>query len=432
MGLKFMGDVPFREVYIHGLVRDADGQKMSKSKGNILDPLDLVDGATLDELIAKRTGSLMQPHMKAAVEKATRKQFPRGLPAFGADALRFTFAALATQGRDVRFDLGRIEGYRNFCNKLWNAARYVWLVTHEASLEGPVEFGLPERWVRSRLRATVQATREHLETYRLDLATQALYDFTWHELCDWYLELSKPVLQDGDPSAAARARGTRRTLLEVLETVLRLLHPLTPFITEEIWQRIAPLAGRTGKTLMHEPYPAPAQFAQDAEAEAELGWIMSFVLGIRQIRGEMDIAPSRAIPLLLQDASGDDLERLERHRSYLQRLANLASLAPLAAGARAPASATALLGTMKMLVPLAGLIDADAEINRLEKRLARTQSDRTRLLDKLANAGFVSRAPAELVEEERGRLAELERACTQLEVQLERLRALAAAPANGE
>jgi MoxR-like ATPase len=341
--------------------------------------------------------------MKAAVEKATRKQFPRGLPPFGADALRFTFAALATQGRDVRFDLGRIEGYRNFCNKLWNAARYVWLVTHEASLDGPAEFGLPERWVRSRLRATVQATREHLETYRLDLATQALYDFTWHELCDWYLELSKPVLQDGDASAAARARGTCRTLLEVLETVLRLLHPLTPFITEEIWQRIAPLAGRTGKTLMREPYPAPAQFAQDAEAEAELGWIMSFVLGIRQIRGEMDIAPSRAVPLLLQDASADDLERLERHRSYLQRLANLASLAPLADGARVPASATALLGTMKMLVPLAGLIDADAEISRLEKRLARTQSDRTKLVDKLANAGFASRAPAELVEEERGR-----------------------------
>jgi valyl-tRNA synthetase len=425
MGLKFMGDAPFREVYIHGLVRDADGQKMSKSKGNILDPLDLIDGATLEQLIAKRTGSLMQPHMKAAVEKATRKQFPRGLPAFGADALRFTFAALATQGRDVRFDLGRIEGYRNFCNKLWNAARYVWLVTHDAPAQGEGEPGLPERWIRSRLRATAQAVREHFAAYRFDLATQALYEFTWHELCDWYLELSKPVLQDAD-AAPARARGTRRTLLEVLEAVLRMLHPLMPFITEEIWQRIAPLAGRKGETIMLEPYPAPEDYATDAEAESELGWIMSFVLGIRQIRGEMDIAPSRAVPVLLQDPTASDLARVERHRGFVQRLANVGTLAPLPAGAPAPASATALLGTMKLLVPLEGLIDPHAEIARLEKRLARERAECTRVAQKLDNAGFVSRAPAELVEDERRRLAELERTCGQLEAQLERLRPLAA------
>jgi len=425
MGLKFMGDVPFREVYIHGLVRDADGQKMSKSKGNILDPLDLIDGATLEQLIAKRTGSLMQPHMKAAVEKATRKQFPRGLPAFGADALRFTFAALATQGRDVRFDLGRIEGYRNFCNKLWNAARYVWLVTHDAPADGAAELGLPERWIRSRLRATVQAVHGHFADYRFDLATQALYEFTWHELCDWYLELSKPVLQDADASPA-RARGTRRTLLEVLEAVLRLLHPLMPFITEEIWQRIAPLAGRTGATIMLEPYPSPADYAADPEAESELAWIMSFVLGIRQIRGEMDIAPSRAVPVLLQDPTPADLARVERHRSFVQRLANVGTLAPLPASVPAPAAATALLGTMKLLVPLEGLIDPHAEIARLEKRLGREQAERARLAQKLDNTGFVSRAPAELVEEERRRLQDLDRACGQLETQLERLRPLAA------
>jgi valyl-tRNA synthetase len=425
MGLKFMGDVPFREVYIHGLVRDAEGQKMAKSKGNILDPLDLIDGATLDALLAKRTGSLMQPHMKAAVEKATRKQFPRGLPAFGTDALRFTFAALATQGRDVRFDLGRIEGYRNFCNKLWNAARYVWLVTNEAPLAGDAETGLPERWIRSRLRATARTVREQLAAYRFDLATQALYEFTWHELCDWYLELSKPVLQDAD-AEPARARGTRRTLLEVLEAVLRMLHPLMPFITAEIWQRIAPLAGRTGRTIMLEPYPAPEDYAQDDEAEVELAWIMSFVLGIRQIRGEMDIAPSRAVPVLLQDATAADLARVERHRTFVQRLANVGSLAPLGAGAAAPAAATALLGTMKLLVPLAGLIDPRAEIARLEKRLGREQAERVRLAQKLDNTGFVSRAPAGLVEEERRRLTDLERACAQLEAQIERLRPLAA------
>jgi valyl-tRNA synthetase len=326
----------------------------------------------------------------------------------------------------VRFDLGRIEGYRNFCNKLWNAARYVWLVTHEASLEGASEIGLPERWIRSRLRVAIATTREQMESYRFDLATQALYDFTWHELCDWYLELSKPVLQDAEV-APARARGTRRTLLEVLETVLRLLHPVTPFITDEIWRRVAPLAGRTGRTIMREPYPAPEDFAADAEAEAELGWIMTFVLGIRQIRGEMDIAPSRAMPVLLQDATADDLARLERHRAYLQRLANLASIEALGPDARAPAAATALLGATKLLVPLAGLIDARAEVARLEKRLGKEQTEHTRLTQKLANTGFVSRAPAELVEEERRRLAQLESACAQLGAQLERLRELAGA-----
>jgi valyl-tRNA synthetase len=432
MGLRFTGDVPFREVYIHGLVRDAEGQKMAKSKGNILDPLDLIDGATLEELVAKRTSGLMQPQMKAAIEKATRKQFPKGLPAFGTDALRFTFAALATTGRDVRFDLGRIEGYRNFCNKLWNAARYVWLSTHEASLEGPAEEGLPERWIRSRLQATIASVHEHFAAYRFDLAAQALYEFTWHELCDWYLELSKPVLQDAE-SDPARARGTRRALLDVLENVLRLLHPIMPFITEEIWLRIAPLAGRRGETIMLQPFPLAADHAHDPEAEAELGWITSFILAIRQIRGEMDIPGSRALRVLLQDAGPEDHARLGRHGAYLRRLANVTEIVELQPGERPPVAATALLGAMKVFVPLAGLVDARAEIARLEKRIARERAEHERLAQKLGNPGFVSRAPAEVVAEDRRRLDELERTCTQLAAQVERLRALAAEnPATGD
>ena len=280
LGLKFMDDVPFHEVYIHGLIRDPDGHKMSKSKGNVLDPLDLIDGVDLDTLLAKRTTGLMQTHLAPKIEKATRRQFPDGIGEYGADALRFTFASLATTGRDIRFDLGRIEGYKNFCNKLWNASRYVLMNTEELDA-GEVEFSTADRWIRSRLNQATTSMHEHFANYRLDLAAQTVYDFTWHEFCDWYLELSKPVLQSTEASAEEK-RGTRQTLIEVLETLLRLLHPLMPFVTEEIWAQAAPRAGIDGDTIMLQPYPDVRSDWTDNDAEAELEWVKKFILGIRQ------------------------------------------------------------------------------------------------------------------------------------------------------
>jgi len=426
MGLKFMGDVPFREVYIHGLVRDGEGQKMSKSKGNVLDPLDIIDGVDLETLVAKRTTGMMQPQLKARIEKATRKEFPDGIPAFGTDALRFTFASLATTGRDVRLDLGRVEGYRNFCNKLWNASRFVLMNTedHDCGAGGDIELGIADRWIRSRLGAAVHTALDAFDAYRLDLAAQAIYDFTWHEFCDWYLELVKPVLND-EQAPAARKRGTRRTLVEVLEALLRLLHPLMPFITEELWQRAAPLAGVAGDTVMLQTYPDPADYARDEAAEAEMAWLQGFVLGLRQVRGEMNIAPGKPLPVLLQDAGARDLAWLAAHRSLLTGLARLESVRPLGADEPAPPAATVLLGEMRLLVPMAGLIDAAAEIARLEKQRAKLESDLAKTRAKLDKPSFVENAPAAVVDKERQRAEELDSAITKIEQQLERVRALA-------
>ncbi len=326
MGLKFTGDVPFREVYVHGLIRDHDGQKMSKSKGNVIDPLDIVDGIGLDALLAKRTTGLMQPQMKPAIERATRKQFPQGIAAFGTDALRLAFASLATQSRDLRFDLARVEGCRNFCNKLWNAARYVMMnVGGAADGRDGAEFGLADRWIRSRLATALARAEEGFAAYRLDLVASALYDFTWHEFCDWYVELTKAVLQSDDASAAQK-RGARMTLVGTLETLLRGLHPLAPFITEEIWQRARAAAGERGETIMLAPYPRAADLAADADAERQMAWVQQFILGVRQIRGEMDIAPSRKIDVVLQNAAAADLGYLAAHSKFLQRLAGIASV----------------------------------------------------------------------------------------------------------
>ncbi|HZW60588.1 MAG TPA: valine--tRNA ligase, partial [Woeseiaceae bacterium] len=419
MGLKFAGDVPFREVYIHGLIRDQDGQKMSKSKGNVLDPLDLIDGVDLDTLLEKRTRGLMQPHLQPRIEKATRAQFPHGIEEYGADALRFTFAALATTGRDIRFDLGRIEGYKNFCNKLWNAARYVHM--HSAGGdEAAAEYSAADRWIRSRLHHVTVAVRQHFAHYRLDLAAQALYDFTWHEFCDWYLELSKPVLQSEQASAGARA-GARRTLLEVLEAQLRLLHPLMPFITEEIWQQTRARAGIDGETIMLRPYPRAADFAADAAAEAEIDWLRKFILGVRQIRGEMDIPPGKPLPVLLQQASPDDLQRAGRHAALLERVGRVASVRALGDSEQAPAAATALLDEMRLLVPMAGLIDVAAERKRLGKLQQRVHTDLSRSRGKLDNPGFLNNAPPEVVSQEQARVADFERQLAQLAEQLAKL-----------
>ena len=423
LGLHFTGEAPFREVYIHGLIRDHDGQKMSKSKGNVLDPLDIVDGIGLEALVAKRTTGLMQPQLAPAIERSTRKQFPQGIAAYGTDALRFTFASLATQSRDLRFDLGRVEGYRNFCNKLWNAARFVLMSTEAALPTGEECLSPYDRWIRSRLAATVAAVRAGLRDYRFDLAAQAVYEFTWYEFCDWYLEFSKPALQSGESSEAAR-RGTRRTLLETLETILRLLHPLMPFITEEIWQRVAPRAGIDGASIMRQPFPAVPADAADAAIESEMRWVMDFILGVRRIRGELDIAPSVPLAARLQAASAADLERYARNEAVIRRLAGLASATPLAAGEPPPQAAAALLGELRILVPMAGLIDVEAELARLGKRRNKVEQELARASAKLGNQSFVHNAPAEVVTQERERLEGFKRELAQLAEQHERVASL--------
>ncbi len=422
MGLYFRKDVPFRDVYIHGLIRDAHGQKMSKSKGNVLDPIDLIDGIDLEALVAKRTSGMMQPQMQAKIEKQTRKEFPDGIPAFGTDALRFTFAALASPGRDINFDMGRIEGYRNFCNKIWNAARYVLMNTQDqdcGEAGGAIELSVADRWIVSRLQRTEEKVNEAIVGYRFDMAAQAIYEFIWNEYCDWYLELSKPVLQG--ESSDAQKRGTRQTLVRVLEAALRLAHPLMPFITEEIWQQVAPLAGKSGATIMNQPYPKPQAEKIDDAAEAELGWVMNFILGVRQIRSGMDIAPSKPLPVLLANASAEDRERLARNEAFVTNLARLQSITLLDNEAEAPESATSLVGEMKLLIPMAGLIDKEAEQARLTKLIDKLQSDYERTEKKLQNPSFVDKAPAAVVDKERAKLAEMKSSLEQLLEQLEKI-----------
>ncbi len=420
MGLKFMGDVPFHEVYVHGLIRDAEGQKMSKSKGNVIDPLDLIDGIDLETLVTKRTSSMMQPHLAAAIEKSTRQQFPEGIAAYGTDALRFTFASLATLSRDIRFDVGRIQGYRNFCNKLWNAARFVLMSVEGQDLStGEESPSLADVWIRSRLQATLETTEQSFKAYRFDLASQALYEFTWYEFCDWYLELSKAILQSDTASEAAR-RATRRTLVTTLDALLRALHPLMPFITEEIWSRVGPLAGGSG-SLMQASWPSLPDGTRNAAVETEMRWVMDFILAVRQIRGEMDIAPSRRFDVLLTHASSDDLAKLERTRHWLSRMAQLGTITALSSDQTEPEAAVALLGDMRILVPMAGLIDVAAEATRIDKRIAKVTDDLKKTEAKLNNERFVANAPDEVVLQERARLADFQHQLTELHAQRARL-----------
>ena len=426
MGLKFTGEVPFKQIYVHGLVRDGEGQKMSKSKGNVLDPIDLIDGIELEDLVQKRTYGMMQPEKAAQIEKATRKQFADGIPAFGTDAIRFTFASLASTGRDIRFDLNRAEGYRNFCNKLWNATRYVLMNTEgfdtgvDESLE--VEYSLADRWITSRLQEVEAEVAKHFATYRFDLAATTLYEFTWNEYCDWYLELAKPILNK-DSSDAAK-RGTRKTLVRVLEAMLRLLHPIIPFITEEAWQAVAPLAGQHGNTIMLQPYPQADESKIDADAVAELEWVKQFIVGVRKIRSEMDIAPSKALDVLLAGLNENDQAWLNNNQVYLQSLAKLESITVLDNEADAPESAVALVGEMKVLIPMAGLIDKDAELARLSKEIGKLQGEIKRLSGKLNNAGFVAKAPEDVVANERKKLSDYETALKNLEAQNEKIQQL--------
>ncbi|MCP4408445.1 MAG: valine--tRNA ligase [Gammaproteobacteria bacterium] len=425
MGLKFMGDVPFRQVYIHGLVRDTDGQKMAKSKGNVLDPIDLIDGIELQALVEKRTSGLMQPQMAKKIEQATRRHYPNGIPAFGTDALRFTFAALASTGRDIKFDLNRIEGYRNFCNKLWNAARYVLMNTQgeDTGLNStPVALSLPDRWILSRLQILIEEVRRHLDNYRFDLASSAIYNFTWHDYCDWYLEFSKPILLAKDSNAEA-LRGTRRTLVGVLETLLRIIHPLMPFISEEIWQQVAPLAGKSGETIQLQPYPHADESNIDHSAISEMGWVKDFIMGPRRIRSEMDIPPGKVLPILIQNWDQEDQQRYARNASFITRLAKLEKPIWLD-NSQPPESATALVDEMRILIPLAGLIDKTAELARLEKELNKLRGNLQKSEAKLQNINFVERAPAPVVEKERTRVAKMRSSMEQLQQQADKIRAL--------
>lgn len=426
MGLHFMDDVPFKEVYIHGLVRDSHGHKMSKSKGNVLDPIDIIDGIDLESLVKKRTSGMMQPALADKIEKATRKEFPEGIQPHGTDALRFTFASLASTGRDINFDMNRIAGYRNFCNKLWNAARYVLMNTEnqDTGIENTdVELSLADRWIISKLQTTEQQVTEAIEGYRFDLAAQTIYEFIWDNYCSWYLELSKPVLTNDNASEAAK-RGTRRALVRVLEATLRLTHPFMPFITEEIWQTIAPLAGRldagqVNPSIMNQAYPVADDSLIDADAVAEMEWVMEFITGIRSIRSQMNIPPKKALTVILKDSAEQDQQRLAANLDFLSRLANLESVTLL--DGQAPEAATALVGQMEILIPLAGLIDKTAEISRLDKEIAKLDKAIKQSSGKLSNENYVAKAPEAVVQKERDKLAEMEQALSQLQNQRQSL-----------
>lgn len=426
MSLKFTGQVPFREVYITGLIRDHEGHKMSKSKGNVLDPIDLIDGIQLDELLKKRTYGLMQPAMAQKIEKATRKEFPEGIPSYGTDALRFTFCSVASYTREIRFDTNRLGGYRNFCNKLWNASRYVMMNTEGQDTglnDRPMVFSLPDRWILSRLQQTINEAESALAQYRFDLFAQALYDFTWNEFCDWYLELSKPILTS-EQSSPEMFRGTRHTLVNVLEALLRLLHPIMPFITEEIWQRIAPLAGKKGESIMLEPYPKQEEKNKDEAACREIEWLKGVIVAIRSIRSEMNIAPGKLLSIILRKGTPFDIENVRKHEHLLSALAKIESISWIEAQDSPPPSATAFVGDLEIFIPMADFINKEEESARLNREMTKVQKDLTLTETKLKNPQFVDKAPAEVVAKEKARCEELKMTLEKLAKQVEEIRSL--------
>ena len=435
MTLKFTGEIPFKKVYIHGLIRDGQGQKMSKSKGNVLDPIDLIDGISLDDLIVKRTEGLMQPQLQKKIEKATRDEFPDGIVGYGTDALRYTYYSLASTGRDIKFDVGRMEGFRNFCNKIWNASRYVIMNTEEKgiqftpadvqSLSSDPNLSLADRWILSSLQQTVAQAHEHMASYRFDLMSQAIYDFFWNEYCDWYVELSKPVLWDAE-NQPERARAARLTLLTVLESSLRMVHPLMPFITEEIWQKIASLTGqrKDGDSIMLQPYPMVNETLINESAEADIEWVKGVIVGIRNIRGEMNIPPGKAFAALLRNTSEADRRRLAENHTTLLKLAKLTELRAVEDGEKVPASATQLHQAMEILVPLADLIDKDEEIARLNKEITKLEKTMQGIEAKLNNERFVSKAPANIVDAEKERAEATSKAIQALQAKLKEIAAI--------
>ena len=418
-GLKFTGEVPFKDVYITGLIKDGQGQKMSKSKGNVLDPIDLIDGISLEDLLTKRTQGMMQPKMAEKIKKQTKQEFADGIPAFGTDALRFTFAALASFGRDIKFDLKRVEGYRNFCNKLWNASRFVLMKLEGEAINTNASLSIADEWILSRLQATKVNVEKHLSDYRLDLMSHELYEFVWHDYCDWYLELSKPLLVNESTKA-----GTQATLVKVLDEMITLLHPIIPFITEEIYEQCQTLLGNKQKSLMTQAYPEVENSLISNKAETEVKWLQTFILGIRQIRGEMNIPPSKPLPCFVQNISDIDQRCLDTHAQLLSSLAKLESIQQLSVNDDAPESATALVGEMKVLIPLAGLIDKDQEIARLNKEIEKLEKQKIQFSAKLNNEKFTNGAPEAVVNKEKEKLTSVESAIIDLSSQLKKISAL--------
>ena len=429
MTKKFTGKIPFKDIYITGLIRDENGDKMSKSKGNVLDPIDLIDGIDIESLVTKRTAGMMQPQLAEKIAKRTRKQFPEGIQAYGTDALRFTFAAMASTSRDINFDMARVEGYRNFCNKIWNASRFVLMNTEEHDTGrdgGEMVLSMADRWIWAKFQQTLVEFEKALEDYRFDIAAQTVYEFTWNQFCDWYLELTKPVLSN-DASTEAEKRGTRHTLINVLESLLRLLHPLMPFITDTIWQRVVPLSAlkvEEGASIMVQAFPEVDAAKQDDKVLADIEWVKKFIVGIRNIRGEMDISPNKPLNALLKNVSDEDARRLDAAKAFLDKLSKLETVTVLKDGEEAPASATALVGEMEILIPMAGLIDKDAELARITKAMEKIEKDVSRTRGKLGNEKFVSNAPEAVIEKERGKLEEGEKALAKLKEQFETIKAL--------
>jgi valyl-tRNA synthetase len=404
MTLHFRKEVPFKTVYVHGLVRDAEGQKMSKSKGNVLDPIDLIDGIDLESLVSKRTSGMMQPKMAKSIEKATRKHFPDGIPAYGTDALRYTFYSLASTGRDIKFDLGRVEGYRNFCNKIWNASRYVLSQVEDTDLTGPLELGDAEQWIYDRLQTTLGQVDTNMAAYRFDHVAQNLYEFFWNDYCDWYLEFTKPVLWD-EGASTERKRGVYHTLVTVLEAALRMLHPFMPFITEEIWQRVAPTIGLERESIMLCTYPEQSDFAPaPASVSSSINRIKTLITATRTLRSDMNLSPGQAIPAFLYSDTQEAQSAVRANEVLLKKLGKLTSLTWVETKDQLPPAASLIAGDTELFVPLEGLIDVDAELIRINKRVAQLQSEIDRVQAKLANPNFADRAPAEVVAKEREKL----------------------------
>ncbi|MBT3439649.1 MAG: valine--tRNA ligase [Gammaproteobacteria bacterium] len=415
-GLKFAKDVPFKDIYITGLIKDGNGQKMSKSKGNVLDPIDLIDGISLNDLLEKRTQGMMQPKLAEKIQKQTKKEFPDGIPAFGTDAIRFTFAALASFGRDIKFDLKRVEGYRNFCNKLWNASRFVLINLESKSINVNAVLSSQDKWILSRLQHTKIEVEKHLADYRLDLMSQTLYEFVWHDYCDWYLELSKPLLENNKTK-----QGCEATLLKVLSETLILLHPIIPFITEEIFEQSQKLLSSSDEKLISQSFPAPERTLFNNDAESEIEWLKEFILGIRKIRGEMNISPGKPLQCFIKSFNSKDKDYIENNKSIIFTLAKLGSIELIEVDKEEPESAIALVGEMKILIPLAGLIDKDAEKDRLNKEINKLIKLKAQFSGKLNNKKFISGAPESVVQKEQDKLATVKKALQDMESQLEKI-----------